>query len=215
MSKKIPTIKVYSDSISEGTFRKINKKYKSLSEAQSLELASDLSMDLFMEEARKRVKEGKMTLVEFWDSETNQMIFKQKVVKQKGELLLDLETFQENVGLDDLQIQEALSVVQSDRILKEDEYFLHPLSESLDEEGEIINMYASASILINAIRNDSGKLSGNQAKSEEFFKKILFRLNPTLNTNKLIADIKMHRLSAMMKACNIFGTADISELKSN
>jgi len=209
------TLKLHSNSISEGTFRKVSKKYKNLSQPQRLELAPDFGMDLFMEEARKRVKEGKTTIVEFWDSKTNELVLKQKVLKKNGELLIDLETFKEGLQLNDKEIEDALSVIKGDRILESSEWFVHPLTERLEEDPNFVNMYGFATILINGIRNPSGVLDADPSKAEESLKHILLKLEPTLNVNKVIADIKMHRLSAMMKVSNIIGTGDISKLEKN
>ncbi len=216
MAKKIKTIKLYTSSVTQATFRKVSKKYEHLSEAQRLEVASDFGLELFLEEASKRVKEGSAAMLQCWDRESNTMMVELKVIKQKGELKIDLDTLKKSLGLNDANTDEIVSVMESERILKEDESFRHPLSQLLqdDDEPDFVNMYLAGSVMIDSIRNGSGKLHGNPRSAEKFLKSILLQLNPFLNVNKLIADVKMHRLSAMMKICNILGTADYSKLKN-
>ena len=213
MAKKIKTIKLYTSGVTQATFRKVSKKYEHLSQAQRLGLATDFGMELFLEEASKRVKEGSKAILECWDSKTNKMIMKLKVLKEKGELKIDLDTLKQSLELNNADTDEILSVIESDRILKEDESFRHPLSEVLQDDPNFVNMYFAGSIMIDSLRNNSGKLDGDPRRTEKVLKSMLLQLDPFLNVNKLIADVKMHRLSAMMKICNILGTGDFSRLK--
>ena len=117
----------------------------------------------------------------------------------------------ESIDVKPEEAQEILAAIEDNRRLAPNEWFVHPLAEICEEKPDFVNMYAFATMLINGIRNVDGQLDGNPVKCESALKHFLVKINPLLNVNRTIAQIKMHDLSEMMKVCNAIGTADLTK----
>ncbi|MDJ0719711.1 MAG: hypothetical protein QNJ54_36735 [Prochloraceae cyanobacterium] len=110
--------------------------------------------------------------------------------------------------------QKIIATALSNKKLKPNQHFVHPLSETWKGDQEYINTFGFASMLINGVRNSHGKFSEDPEKCEQILKDILIKTNPILNLSKTIAEIKMHNLKEIMMVCNCVANADMSQFES-
>ncbi len=214
MTEQIKTIKLKLREVDKSILKKVAAKYAHLSEAEKQEISSKIGMEIFLHAALNKIKEGECCYLELIGEDENGevIITKQKIYKEKGQILFDAKTVQESIGIDKAEIDEVLAAEKGNRTLAPNEYFVHPLSETIDGDKETyINMYGVASTLINGVRNHHGFFNEDLDKCEAALRDLLAKINPLLNVNFFIAQIKLHNLREMMHICTLIATADLSQ----
>ena len=215
MTEQIKTIKLKLREVDKSILKKVAAKYAHLSEAEKQEISSKIGMEIFLHAALNKIKEGECCYLELIGEDDNGevIITKQKIYKEKGQILFDAKTVQESIGIDKAEIDELLAAEKGNRILAPNEYFIHPLSENIQDGdgGNYLNMYGFASTLINGVRNHHGFFNEDLDKCEAALRELLAKINPLLNVNFFIAQIKLHNLREMMHVCTLIATADMSQ----
>lgn len=210
---KIKTIKISFDTISQVTHKKVSAKYAHLSSAERAEIAFEYGFELYVEEMNYRMKKDEIEVayMQVINEKTGETITKQKVYKQNDRLFFDAEYLKKslNVSSDDKTLTNIASTNQR---LKPEEYFVHPLTELMPDNPKYVNMYGLAQVLINGVRNSHDLFPEDREKCEETLRRLLVKINPILNINKTIADIKMHKLTEIMNVSNAIANADWAEL---
>jgi len=207
--QKLRTLEFNLKSTKRKNLEKVMQKYGRLSEIEKREMATEIGYEIVMEEIRDRLSEGETCLVKILDDK--QVVMKQKIKKINGKLLIDFDTMVDSLEVEPEEAGEILAALEDNRRLAPNEWFVHPLAEICEEKPDFVNMYAFATMLINGIRNVDGQLDGDPVKCEEALKHFLIKINPLLNINRSIAQIKMHDLSEIMKVCNAIGTVDMTK----
>ncbi len=215
MNKKIRNIRLRGDGISEKTRKEVTKKYHHLSDVEYKEVSQKIGMEFFVLEASKKMKENETCFVELLDK-NDKVVTRQKLKKKNGDILIDGNTLRESLGREAIEPKEFNSVIfLSDKRLEPEQYFIHSLSEVSEADPEYVNMYGFASALINGVRNNHGKFKEDPEKCERILRELLIKINPILNINKTIAEIKLHNVREMLTVCETIANADTGNIFKN
>lgn len=202
MAKKLRRVVLGEGDISFQAKTNAMKKYNSLTESQMLSLAGELAMAFWTEEFSLRMKEGETILGRITFNKGKDRLGWARMTKEDGQVLFNAEDWAQALGMSKNETDEALEKVSQECIyLEPDCYFAHPLAETSKIEGEVfLNMWLTATIMINIVRGVDK--DGTPQKTEEALKHMLFKSNPLLNIDYLIAQVKTHHLPSIMKVCN-------------
>lgn len=201
------TITIREKDITTKTKKKVYKKYKSLSTQQLLKGgATQMGIDLYFTQAKSRVNQGETVFLKFvMEGLEKPLTFKATKIGQ--EFKIEVDSILNSLDIPLEEREEAVKIASNNsKTLKPTEPYQHPLSDSSKKEGEtFINMWQTASFMINTVRNVYKEGSPKQA--EYNLKVFLNTINPLADAEALLTDIKLHRLVAMQKVANIIGTA--------
>ena len=201
------TITISQKDITQQVQDKVAVKYKHLKPEEFTEkVSAEFGMDLYFQAASLKVKNNETVILKFILEEMQEP-FEMKATKVKGEFMINYNSLTDSLGIPLDERQEGLKVALNQFLtLKSDEAYHHPLGDYTEEKGKtMLNMYLTACFMINSVRNVFD--DGDPLLAERHLTKMLNTINPLVDANSLIADIKLHKVIAMQKIANIIGTA--------
>ena len=93
--------------------------------------------------------------------------------------------------------------------------FIHPLSDTKEEDGEPwANAWATASLLINITHGWAGEGEGEPEKALKFLLQLVFAGNPQIDFTKLIRRVRYHD-GELMRLCSLVEQGLTNKIESN
>ena len=93
--------------------------------------------------------------------------------------------------------------------------FIHPLSDTKEEDGEPwANAWATASLLINITHGWAGEGEGDPEKATRFLQQLVFTANPQIDFAKLIRRVRYHD-GELMRLCSLVEQGLTNKIESN
>ena len=205
--------------------RKLAKKYGNMTAKEFMHVGGEVGMQMVSEYVKEKMNEGDWAKIIL----DNQFTF--LVIKENNQLMYELEHMKETLGQDEISNEEVNEVIEQAankyHSIPETEFYQHPLADTFsvpganipDEENLFCNNWMLASFMINGIRglfgepDDGGSAQDTIAKNTRMLTKFINRIDPTIQVDALVAAIKLHRLQAMQKVCNLIGSLDNNTFK--
>lgn len=181
MAEKLRRIVITQDKISRKTIEQTCQEYKHLTEAELIAVAGDMGMSLFFNELNRKMVNNETALVKFKFKKDEFEFGWFKAVKENDEVKFDKDSLIQTLNINNKEDIENIDVLASQRLtLKADEIFRHPLSEVSQIDGDtMLNMWATASMIVNGIRG----VGGDPDKSAETLRKFLGAISPFTNAD--------------------------------